>query len=298
MRDACLALAQQALGPMMINPVAAGNRNKFNPVTLDCDKESFLVALAKLCIAGKAALSQAGHAEAIDIAPLSFMSDRPGDIDPVDLETSWLASPVAQHGPMMALARSMTQTEFENLENPANKMSPSISIAMSLLTEPQVQVTAMSPFAEIIEAVDENGVSMQPKGPYQLQWVEHPAGMYLDFIGVLEIHSPVGHKLAHLRGRCMSASSARSSRSKSPASTKSRPSRPSTSPATNAKSSPPKKPVKASGTSPSRSHAAIKTPRTGKPSTIALKAAQATASWTHRASRSNFGAISPSETMR
>jgi hypothetical protein len=68
------------------------------------------------------------------------------------------------------------------------------------MSEPQVQIKEMSPFAEMIEATDESGRSLLPDYAWQAQWVRHAQASYREFTGVLRPQLPVGKKLATLRG--------------------------------------------------------------------------------------------------
>jgi len=200
MKDACAALAGQAAIPTQIKPVTSVNARTFLPITIDVDKQPYLVALAKLCVAGKATINQFGHAYTFEISPLAAHHDRNHNDDPVDFETSWLASPMSVHGPMAVLARDIKSTQFRQLDAPAGQSSVSLTVSLKLLVEPQIRLTAISPFAEVTQAVDDAGQSLLPGYAWQLQWVEFPAGTYFEFPAVLQSKLPMAHKITTFAG--------------------------------------------------------------------------------------------------
>ena len=145
-------------------------------VTLELNNEPLLAGVAKLCIEAKANLSQTATRESI------LMLQAVGKPQN-DKASSQLSAPASYSGPFAVFAASVGSSQgLPVIEAERGERRRQVSLNFSLIGEPKIMITAISPYAELEEVSDEQGTNYVPQDRQREgSWNPHHQGPQYPF---------------------------------------------------------------------------------------------------------------------
>jgi hypothetical protein len=159
-------------------------------ITLRIEREPYLVALAKLCVAA--------GAEPFSVSPARVTLKRLEGSAPLETKMS---GPAHASGPFLVVAQGVTATKSVQVTSSAPDDSPDLNVQLALFAEPKVLVVGTSPWVRVTEAADETGslIGAQPQHP--TEWPDFRSlGAHDTFPAALAPGRPVGRRIVTLKG--------------------------------------------------------------------------------------------------